>query len=50
MQYIQTFDKTFTAEIFDSRDQKILASEMSVAMDQRQHGNSIEKVSDLDLS
>lgn len=50
VQYIQAFEKAFTTEIYDSRDQKNVISEISVAIDQWGHGNSTEKVTDLDLA
>lgn len=48
MQYIHALEKTTITETSENRDQKILASKMSVGMNPRGNGNSAEKATDLD--
>lgn len=50
VQYIQACKRTSAVEISESRDRKILAFKMSVAVNQQGHGSCTEKATDLDLT
>lgn len=50
VQYVRACERTSAVEISESRDQKILAIKMSVAVNQWGRGSDTEKATDLDLA